>query len=227
MTHLSTLGSTVISGMDVESVTRELKSRSSASTRRSQALEASSGSDDRSAQSEDTENERRHVTTPSESSLASSLELMRPSSLERTPTDTNASTSSRGGGSRDSAAVDDVSLLSASVTSTSARSWVDEFSSQVSGSNAGVTAEFRAEEGLQLSMPGPSSSTSLVSPVSNGDGGDGRLTESLTSDSMASTSGNERVRMSLVIWPSTSSQLRASALHFRRVQKAVGSKLQV
>lgn len=201
MTHLSTLGSAVMAGMDVERVTRELKARSSGSSRRSVQTSASSAAPSDGLQEEqrlqvgDAETNQipgRTASpnpTPSESSLASSAELSAPSSStgHDTGTDSDASATPRSDGDVTSTTADSFSMLSTSV-STNAQSWVEEFNSQLSSSTS-------AEDGAQtreLSMPGPSTRTSMPPPLSY----DAGVTGSVTSDSLVSTSGSEKAHVS-------------------------------
>ena len=177
--------------MDVERVTRELKARSNGSSRRS--LQTSSGSSvPSSSQLEETSQQEHeqvaHVpgrTTsplppPSESSMTSSIELTGPPPAPLTGEGVNGQT-----GDESSAMGDSVSILSVSV-STNAQSWVDEFNSQMGSSVAGDV--YRQPE---LSMPGPSTRTSMPSPLSHESG----LAGSVTSGSLVSTSESEKAHV--------------------------------
>lgn len=142
MTHLPTLGSGVLSVMDVESVTQELQARSRPSRVQTHSPEP----------------------PPSESSLASSVEL----ALPRTPTSVLTSASDAPSGMSES-------LLS--VPSTQTQSWVSDVGPSSSAA------------GPSLAMPPPSSDKSPESPES----AIGTETSaSGVSGSMPSTSGSER-----------------------------------
>ncbi|OCB90533.1 hypothetical protein A7U60_g2267 [Sanghuangporus baumii] len=171
MTHLRTLEKAVMEGMDVESVTQELQSRS----RLSRAATA---------------NARAHSPNPppSESSLSSSVELGNPSSNSasspsgqargndaESPASTDASAaaglSTLSGSGMDESMVSGVSVSA----STQTQSWVQDFGS--------------TSQGPPLSIPAPSSQrerSSIASRLSNMTTG---MSDSITSDSLASMSG--------------------------------------
>ncbi|KAL5497833.1 PEX3 [Sanghuangporus vaninii] len=171
MTHLRTLEKAVIEGMDVETVTQELQSRSRLS---------------RTA----TANARAHSPNPppSESSLSSSVEFGNPSSIiapspsgqargndVESPTSTDASAAA--GSSALSGSGMDESIISgvSGSASTQTQSWVQDFGS--------------TNQGPPLSIPAPSSqreSSSIASPLSNMTTG---MSDSITSNSLASMSG--------------------------------------
>lgn len=194
MTHLSTLGSAIMSGMDVEQVTRELKARSSGASRRSvqnsseTSAENSNGQNERCSSKGNKAPGRTQSPSPppSESSMASSVEF---TANSVSPTGPHTDSSSRTA-DQSSAMGDSVSMLTASM-STNAQSWVDEFNSQLGNSTTGEGSGTL----LELSMPGPSTRRSLPSPLSYGSG----LATSVTSDSLASTNESERAHARLSI----------------------------
>ena len=163
MRHLPTLGNAVIRGMDVESVTQELQSRSRLSKARAHS-----------------------PNPPSESSLGSSVEFVHPSAQAsasltsqadvESPTGTEASAAA---GSSDLSNMDGSTISTISGT-TQAQSWVQDFGSASSS------------QGPTLAIPAPSShrqeSTFASSPSNTGAG----MSDSMLSDSLTSTSVSER-----------------------------------
>ncbi|KAH8112871.1 Peroxin-3 [Phellopilus nigrolimitatus] len=128
MTHLPTLGNAVLTGMDVESVTRELQTRSR-SGRASGRVPSPN-------------------PPPSESSLGSSVELVRepePQSYTDAASASGTDTSVLVG----SSGLGDSVMSMQSVSSTQAHSWVEEFNTQMVGSST--------EQGPTLAIPSPSS----------------------------------------------------------------------
>lgn len=157
MRHLPTLGKATIDGMDVEKVTQELQSRSRLGRARAHSPNP----------------------PPSESSLASSVELVHPSAQ---PSSSQADAESPTGTEVSATGLSSMeeSTISTASGMTQAQSWVKDFSSSSAG------------RGPALTIPAPSShhqESSLASPRSNLGTG---LSDSMTSDSMTSTSASER-----------------------------------
>lgn len=163
MTHLPTLSKALLAGMDVESVTRELQTRSKAARGRAR----SPGPDSDPA--------------PSDSSLASSVELHRHSH------DVGSDVHSATGGSS-SGMMGPPSGVGPSddASSQAGQSWVHEFNSQLGSSTAGPSTE----QSITLQIPSPSQQTRDLSIGSPRSSAAAYLSDSMMSDSIASTSAS-------------------------------------